>query len=125
MRANEGVESAVATARQYVAAAEAACDDLPPGAATDALRAAPGALLERTVAAADPRRPDARPSPWATSEPGAVSVDGGRWRPDARGRRPERMVSAACRRAVARVADAAVRGERLGGSVAWSTIGGG
>jgi len=46
VRANEGVESAAATARQYVAAAEEACDDLPPGAATDALRAAPGVLLE-------------------------------------------------------------------------------
>ena len=30
VRANEGVESAAATARQYVAAAEEACDDLPP-----------------------------------------------------------------------------------------------
>ena len=44
VRANEGVESAVATARRYVDAAEAACDDLPPGAATDALRAAPATL---------------------------------------------------------------------------------
>ena len=44
---NEGVESAVATARQYVAAAEPACDDLPPGAATDALRAAPAASSKR------------------------------------------------------------------------------
>ena len=43
VRANEGVESAIVTARQYVAAAEAACADLPPSAATDALRAAPGA----------------------------------------------------------------------------------
>ena len=49
MRANEGVESAAATARQYVAAAEDACDDLPPGAATDALRAAPAALLESAI----------------------------------------------------------------------------
>ena len=46
VRANEGVESAVATARQYVAAAENACDDLPPGAATNALRSAPLALLD-------------------------------------------------------------------------------
>jgi len=46
VRANEGVESAAETARQYVAAAEQACDALPPGAATDALRAAPAALLE-------------------------------------------------------------------------------
>ena len=40
VRANEGVASAAVTARQYVTAAEEACDDLPPGAATDALRAA-------------------------------------------------------------------------------------
>jgi heptaprenyl diphosphate synthase len=45
VRANEGVESAIVTARQYVAAAEAACADLPMSAATDALRAAPDALL--------------------------------------------------------------------------------
>ena len=42
VRANERRRSArSATARQYVAAAEEACDDLPPGPATDALRAAP------------------------------------------------------------------------------------
>ncbi len=46
VRANEGVASAVTTARRYVADAEAACDDLPPGPATDALRAAPAVLLE-------------------------------------------------------------------------------
>ena len=46
VRANEGVESAIATARQYVEAAEQACDDLPPGPATDAMFAAPAALLE-------------------------------------------------------------------------------
>ena len=50
VRANEGVESAAATARQYVAAAEDACDDLPPGAATDALRSAPLALLDSATA---------------------------------------------------------------------------
>ena len=50
VRANEGVESAVATARQYVAAAEDVCDDLPPGAATDALRSAPLVLLESATA---------------------------------------------------------------------------
>ena len=49
VRTNEGVESAAATARQYVAAAEEACADLPPGAATDALRAAPAALLESAI----------------------------------------------------------------------------
>jgi heptaprenyl diphosphate synthase len=46
VRANEGVESAIATARHYVGVAVGACDDLPPGTATDALRAAPVALLE-------------------------------------------------------------------------------
>jgi heptaprenyl diphosphate synthase len=46
VRANEGVESAIATARRYVATAEEACDDLPPGPATDALRGAPAVLLE-------------------------------------------------------------------------------
>ena len=40
VRANEGVESAAATARRYVGAAEEACADLPPGSATDALRGA-------------------------------------------------------------------------------------
>jgi heptaprenyl diphosphate synthase len=45
VRANEGVESAVATARQYVDTAEALCDRLPDGSATEALRAAPAALL--------------------------------------------------------------------------------
>jgi geranylgeranyl pyrophosphate synthase len=46
VRANEGVESAVVTARRYVSDAEAACTELPASAATDALRAAPAALLE-------------------------------------------------------------------------------
>jgi heptaprenyl diphosphate synthase len=45
VRANEGVESAVATARQYVDSAEAVCDRLPDGSATHALRTAPAALL--------------------------------------------------------------------------------
>jgi geranylgeranyl diphosphate synthase type II len=45
VRSNEGVESAVATARQYVDAAEAVCDRFPTGTAADALRAAPAALL--------------------------------------------------------------------------------
>ena len=52
VRANEGVASAAATARRYVAAAEEACDDLPPGPATDALRAAPRALLESATVTA-------------------------------------------------------------------------
>jgi heptaprenyl diphosphate synthase len=45
VRSNEGVESAVGTARQYVEVAEAVCDRFPEGTATDALRAAPAALL--------------------------------------------------------------------------------
>ena len=49
VRANEGVSSAAVTARQYVAAAEEACDDLPPGPATDALHGAPQALLDSAV----------------------------------------------------------------------------
>jgi heptaprenyl diphosphate synthase len=51
VRNNEGVESAASTARQYVAAAEAVCDELPPSAATAALRGAPRALLDAAVAA--------------------------------------------------------------------------
>jgi heptaprenyl diphosphate synthase len=49
VRANEGVESAATTARRFVADAEAACDDLPPGLATDALRGAPAALLQTAL----------------------------------------------------------------------------
>ena len=49
VRSNEGVESAVATARQYVDAAEAVCDRFPAGTATDALRAAPAALARHRV----------------------------------------------------------------------------
>ena len=45
VRANEGVESAIGAAQRYVTDAEAACADLPPSPATDALRAAPGFLL--------------------------------------------------------------------------------
>lgn len=46
VRSNEGVASAVSEARRYVEAAEAVCDDLPPTAATDALRRASRALLD-------------------------------------------------------------------------------
>ncbi len=49
VRANEGVESSAAAARQYVTAAETACADLPDGPATDALRAAAGTLLESAI----------------------------------------------------------------------------
>src|SRR5690606_30310240 len=45
VRANDGIESAIATAREFVAVAEASCDDFPDSDATSALRAAPGALL--------------------------------------------------------------------------------
>ena len=49
VRANEGVESAAASARRYVEAAEAACEELPASAATAALRAAPSVLLESAM----------------------------------------------------------------------------
>jgi heptaprenyl diphosphate synthase len=45
VRSNEGVESAIATARHYVELAENSCDDFPDSEATAALRAAPRALL--------------------------------------------------------------------------------
>ena len=46
VRSNAGVASAVATAREYVVRAEAACDDFPDSEATIALRSAPRALLD-------------------------------------------------------------------------------
>lgn len=52
VRSNEGIESAAATARVYVTAAEEVCDQFPRGPATDALRDAPRALLEAAVAPA-------------------------------------------------------------------------
>ncbi len=45
VRDSDGIASAVATAREYVERAEAACDDFPDSEATAALRAAPAALL--------------------------------------------------------------------------------
>jgi heptaprenyl diphosphate synthase len=45
VRANGGVASAVATAREWAEAATAACEPLPASPATDALRDAPHALL--------------------------------------------------------------------------------
>jgi heptaprenyl diphosphate synthase len=45
VRSNAGVESAIATARDYVDIARGACDDFPDSAATAALREAPIALL--------------------------------------------------------------------------------
>jgi len=46
VRSNDGLASAVDTAREFVARAEACCDDFPDSDATAALRAAPAALLE-------------------------------------------------------------------------------
>ena len=51
VRSHDGVASAIATAHEHVAAAQSACDDFPPGEVAEALRAAPGALLD-TVARA-------------------------------------------------------------------------
>jgi heptaprenyl diphosphate synthase len=45
VRSSEGVASAIETAHDYVERAVAACDDFPDSAATEALRAAPGALV--------------------------------------------------------------------------------
>ena len=49
VRANEGVQSSATTARRYIAEAEEACDDLPPGSARDALRDAPAAMLQSAL----------------------------------------------------------------------------
>ena len=45
VRAHGGVESALVTAREWAARAVAACEQLPPSLATDAMRAAPAALI--------------------------------------------------------------------------------
>ncbi len=45
VRSNDGLRSAVDTALEYVERAEACCDDFPDSDASDALRAAPRALL--------------------------------------------------------------------------------
>lgn len=45
VRSNGGLASAAATAQEYVVAAEAACERLPDGPATEALRASSAALL--------------------------------------------------------------------------------
>jgi heptaprenyl diphosphate synthase len=45
VRSNDGLSSAVETAREYVERAEGLCDDFPDSPATEALRAAPRALL--------------------------------------------------------------------------------
>ncbi|MGB0114006.1 MAG: polyprenyl synthetase family protein [Ilumatobacteraceae bacterium] len=52
VRSNDGVQSAIDTAQDFVRRAEACCDDFPDSEATAALRAAPRALLAATPAAA-------------------------------------------------------------------------
>ena len=49
VRSNNGVQAAIDTARNYVQLAEAECNRMPQGAATDALRAAPMALLGSVI----------------------------------------------------------------------------
>jgi heptaprenyl diphosphate synthase len=49
VRGDEGIESAIATARQYVATALAACEGLGDGPVVDALREAPGFLLASSL----------------------------------------------------------------------------
>ena len=52
LRSNDGVASAIATAHEYVDRAVTACDDFPDSAATEALRAAPAALIASASVAA-------------------------------------------------------------------------
>jgi heptaprenyl diphosphate synthase len=52
VRMNEGIASAVTTARVYVEQAETACDPMPDSEATEALRTAPRALLDTVAASA-------------------------------------------------------------------------
>ena len=52
VRSNDGLESAVDAAREFVERAEACCDDFPDSEATAALRAAPRALLASVSVAA-------------------------------------------------------------------------
>jgi len=49
VRSGDGVQRAIETARSYVQLAEAECNRMPQGEATDALRAAPGALLSSVI----------------------------------------------------------------------------
>ena len=49
VRAGDGVQGAIETARSYVHLAEAECNRMPHSDATDALRAAPGVLLSSVV----------------------------------------------------------------------------
>ncbi len=52
LRSNDGIESAIETAHEYVARAVAACDDFPDSPATEALRDAPRALITSVSVAA-------------------------------------------------------------------------
>jgi heptaprenyl diphosphate synthase len=49
VRAHSGVQEAIDTARNYVQLAEAECNRMPQGPATDALCAAPGVLLDSVI----------------------------------------------------------------------------
>jgi heptaprenyl diphosphate synthase len=49
VRAHEGIQSAIDSANNYVHMAETECDRMPQGVATDALRAAPAALLASII----------------------------------------------------------------------------
>jgi len=49
VRTHSGIQSAIESAKNYVHMAEAECNLMPQGAATDALRAAPAALLESII----------------------------------------------------------------------------
>jgi heptaprenyl diphosphate synthase len=49
VRAHAGIQSAIESANNYVHMAETECDRMPQGVTTDALRAAPAALLESII----------------------------------------------------------------------------
>jgi heptaprenyl diphosphate synthase len=49
VRAHEGIQSAIESANNYVHMAKTECDRMPQGVATDALRAAPAALLASII----------------------------------------------------------------------------
>jgi heptaprenyl diphosphate synthase len=49
VRTHEGIQSAIESANNYVHMAETECDRMPQGVATDALRAAPAALLASII----------------------------------------------------------------------------
>jgi heptaprenyl diphosphate synthase len=49
VRAHAGIQSAIESANNYVHTAETECDRMPQGVTTDALRAAPAALLASII----------------------------------------------------------------------------